>query len=64
MIPFSVTKEYTINEDVVIDNYPEEYESFIEANMGGVEEFILHLLDQYTPEELGAEEEYSESRLF
>ena len=65
MLTFSITNEYSVDIETLKNNYPAEYESFIDrVGYEDDSEFLLHLIYLYGPEEIGADEEYGEVRVY
>lgn len=65
MINFSINREYSIDEVVLVENFEEEYHNFSETHgTDAAEDFLLHMLEAYGPEEIGADEEYTETVVF
>ena len=65
MLTFSITSEYSVDIETLKNNYPAEYESFIDrVGYEDDSEFLLHLIYLYGAEEIGADEEYGEVTVF
>lgn len=64
MINFSMNREYSVDPELLKENFPDQYNTWVDTFNGSDEDFLLWLLDQHTPDELGADEEYTETVVF
>ena len=65
MINFSVNKEYSISEEEFLEAFAYDYEDFIDVyGTESVEDFLLHMIETYGPDNINADEEYMETVVF